>query len=75
MRNQAVNPLHMLEVVTTNGCDKMRWDRVPALVPHWHVHTIDTTGASPDTVAADVLAWVQATLEGETQLVLPRALV
>jgi hypothetical protein len=47
MRQQATNPLHMLQVVTTNGWRQMRWDRIPALAPTWRVHTMDTTDRSP----------------------------
>jgi hypothetical protein len=68
MRNQAADPLYMLEVVTTNSWDQMRWDRIPALVPQWHVHTIDTTDSSPQQVADAVLAWIRSTLAGAEPL-------
>jgi hypothetical protein len=64
MRKQATDPLHMLEVVTTNGWDQMRWDRIPALASDWHVHTIDTTDRSPEQVAATALAWIRSAIAG-----------
>jgi hypothetical protein len=64
MRKQATNPLHMLEVVTTNGWDQMRWDRIPALVAQWHVHIIDTTDRSREQVADAALAWTRSATAG-----------
>ena len=64
MRQQATDPLHMLKVVTTNGWDRMRWDRIPALAPDWHVHTIDTTDTAPEQVADAVLSWARSVIAG-----------
>jgi hypothetical protein len=64
MRKQAADPLHMLEVVTTNGWDQMRWDRLPALATQWHVHTIDTTDRAPEHVADATLAWIRSAITG-----------
>jgi hypothetical protein len=64
MRKQAKDPLHMLEVVTTNSWDQMRWDRIPALAPGWHVHTIDTTDTAPEQVADAVLSWARSAIAG-----------
>ena len=64
MRKQATDPLHMLEVVTTNGWDQMRWDRIPALASDWHVHTIDTTDTAPEQVADAVLSWARSAIAG-----------
>lgn len=64
MRTQASDPMHMLEVVSTNGWDQMRWDRVPALAPYWTVTTIDTTDRDAAAVAAKVKAWICEVLSG-----------
>ena len=48
----------MPEVITDNGWDAMRWERwVDA---DWSFEVIDTSGRTPDDVAADSLAWVTA---------------
>jgi broad-specificity NMP kinase len=66
MRKNATDPMHMLEVVTPNSWDQMRWDRIPALAPQWHVHTIDTTDSSPQQVADAVLTWIRSAIAGTT---------
>lgn len=71
MRQQAVDPLYMLEVVSTNGWDQMQWGRIRGLVHQWQVHAIDTTGDGPETVALHVLRWIRAALAGESPLVRP----
>jgi len=73
MRRQATDPLHMLEVVTTNGWADMCWERIPALAPQWRVHTIDTTDQSLDSVAAEVLRWIQSAITGDAPLLRPVA--
>ena len=58
MREHIRDPCHMPEVVTDNGWDAMRWERwVDA---DWSFEVIDTSGRTPDDVAADSLAWVTA---------------
>ncbi|MGH2860934.1 MAG: hypothetical protein ACRDLT_05415 [Solirubrobacteraceae bacterium] len=74
MRRQASDPMHMLEVVTTNGWRGMRWDRVPLLAPQWAVQTIDTTELGPHAAAEQVKAWICGVLAG-TQPSLAPALV
>jgi broad-specificity NMP kinase len=64
MRAQATDPLHMLEVVTTNAWDQMHWDRIPPLADNWHAKVIDTTERSPHAVAQDVLAWTRSAIAG-----------
>jgi len=61
MRKQATDPLHMLEVVTTNGWDQMRWDRVQRASPGRPVHVIDTTELDPLAAASAVLVWIRTT--------------
>ncbi len=43
MRKQAADPLYMTHVVTDEGWEAMRWDRLPKLAPNWRTHTVDTT--------------------------------
>lgn len=69
MRHQAADPLYMLEVVSTGGWEKMRWERLPALAPGWHVEIIDTTGQTPPQVAAAVLSWTRAALAGDIPVI------
>jgi hypothetical protein len=64
MRYQATDPLHMLEVVSTSGWDQMRWDRIPALAPEWHVTVVDTTDRTPDQVSTGVLRWIRSAIAG-----------
>jgi energy-coupling factor transporter ATP-binding protein EcfA2 len=71
MHQQAADPLHMLNVVSDNGWDQMRWDRIPALAPAWHVHIVDTTALQPPEVARAVLAWVRRVLSGQEPLIHP----
>ena len=71
MRHQATNPLYMLEVVTTGGWDEMCWDRLSALTPNWHVHTIDTTNQTAAHVPAAVLSWCHAALAGNVPVIRP----
>jgi broad-specificity NMP kinase len=64
MRRQATDPMHMLNVVTTDGWDQMHWDRIPRVTPRWHVHCVDTTDLNPADTADAVLAWLRAALAG-----------
>jgi hypothetical protein len=60
---------HLPEVLTTNAWEEMRWERWVDRRgddPGWNVATIDTTPLDLDEVAAEVLAWVRASLRGET---------
>jgi hypothetical protein len=54
----------MLHVVSTDGWEQMRWDRLPRVEQHWHVHTVDTTALDPAATAKAVLTWVRGTLAG-----------
>lgn len=71
MRQQASNPMHMLEVVTAGGWDGMRWDRIPGLTRQWVVHMIDTTDLSPATVADDATSWISGVLAGTAPAIRP----
>lgn len=67
MRGHARDPGHMPHVLSTNGWDAMRWDRLANLDPSnggWAVHVVDTSGRSSELVAQQVLAWCLAALSG-----------
>ncbi len=72
MRIQAADPMHMLEVVTTNGWDAMCWDRIPALASRWAVHMVDTTDLAGPETAAQVKAWIYGVLSGDQPSLEPR---
>ncbi len=65
MRRAATDPLHMPEVITTNGWDEMRWDRLQRVADTWHVTTIDTSELSRTQVAA----WCRSAIAGEVPLI------
>ena len=63
MRQQARDPLHMLHVVSDQGWDQMRWERV-GTVPNWSMQTIDTSRLDEQEVADAVLDWCRRALVG-----------
>lgn len=64
MRRQAGDPLHMTEVVSIDGWDEMRWERLQRVRGGWGMHTIDTTGLGRREVADRVLGWCRDALAG-----------
>jgi hypothetical protein len=69
MRRAATDPLHMPEVITTNGWDQMRWDRLQRVADTWHVTTIDTSDCSPSQVTDEVSVWCRSAIAGEVPLI------
>lgn len=65
MRRQASDPLHMPHVVSDQGWEEMRWDRLHRLVDDWGMHVIDTSRLSRVDVAAAALAWCRQALAGD----------
>lgn len=68
MRGHARSPHRMLDVLTTDGWDAMRWERLKALDPRrgtWGMHVVDTSARSTDEVAGDVLIWCRRALRGQ----------
>ncbi len=66
MRGHARDPQHMLHVLTTDGWDAMRWDRLE-IVPgdgRWGMRVLDTSDLSREQVAAEVLRWCRDALAG-----------
>lgn len=66
MRGHARDPEHMLHVLTTDGWDAMRWDRLE-IVPgdgRWDMRVLDTSDLSREQVAAEVLRWCRDALAG-----------
>jgi hypothetical protein len=64
MRHQASDPSHMLEVVTTNAWDQMRWVRIPVLAPQWHINVTDTTNRTTEQVSTTVVSWIRSSIAG-----------
>jgi hypothetical protein len=72
MRGHAHDPNYMLHVLSTNGWDAMRWDRLTLLDPssgRWGMHILDTSARTKDEVAQQVLAWCQRALHGRAPLI------
>ena len=68
MRTHAEDPSHMSHVLSTNGWDAMRWERLRLFDPPrdgWDMHVIDTSARSKDDVADQVLTWCRRALRGE----------
>jgi hypothetical protein len=58
----------MLDVLTTNGWDAMRWERLSRLDTRsgkWTVHVLDTSACTVDEVAEQILAWCRRALRGQ----------
>lgn len=68
MRGHARDPRHMPHVLTTNGWEAMRWERLTSLDPSdggWAVEVVDTSELSSDEVAQHVLSWCRRALAGQ----------
>ena len=64
MRRHAEDPLHMTHVLSTQGWDEMRWDRLAGLAPGWRIVRVDTTAMTRQDVADAVLEWCHLALAG-----------
>jgi hypothetical protein len=56
----------MLNVLTTDGWDAMRWDRLD-ITPgdgRWDMRVLDTSDLSREQVAGEVLRWCRDALAG-----------
>jgi hypothetical protein len=74
MRAHAESPHHMPHVLSLNGWDAMRWERLTALDPHdrgWSVHVLETSARAPGEVAKDVLMWCRRALQGQAPQIYP----
>ncbi len=65
MRRHAEDPLHMPHVLSADGWEEMRWERLQRLAATWHMDVIDTTQLSQEAVADAVLAWCRRALAGD----------
>jgi hypothetical protein len=75
MRAHARDPQHMAQVLSGNGWEAMRWDRLGGMSPgrgEWSMHVVDTTGLSPEQVAGRVSTWCRRVLAGEAPVMHPR---
>ena len=68
MRRHADDPVHMPHVLSTDGWDEMRWDRLAVLARDWQMIRIDTTPMTRDRVAAAVLEWCRRVLAAEAPI-------
>jgi broad-specificity NMP kinase len=69
MRRHADDPLHMSHVLSADGWDEMRWDRLAVLAPDWQMVRIDTTDMTRDRVADAVVEWCRRVLAAEASIV------
>ena len=68
MRGHARDPGHMPHVLSTNGWEAMRWERlrnVDLASGGWAVHVIDTSARSSEQIAEQVLTWCRRALSGQ----------
>lgn len=68
MRAHAQDPNHMPHVLSTNGWDAMRWERLRRFdlrTGGWGMHVLDTSARTPDEVADQILTWCRQALRGQ----------
>lgn len=68
MRAHAQDPNHMPHVLSTNGWDAMRWERLRRFDPRngeWGMHVLDTSARTRDDVADQILTWCRRALRGQ----------
>ncbi len=68
MRAHAQDPNHMPQVLSTNGWDAMRWERLRRFdlrTGGWGMHVLDTSVRTPDEVADQILTWCRQALRGQ----------
>ena len=74
MRAHARDPQHMLNILTTDGWDAMRWDRLD-IAPgdrRWEMGVLDTSDLSREQMAAEVLRWCRDALAGRAAVMQAR---
>jgi hypothetical protein len=68
MRTHAHDPNHMHNVLSADGWDAMRWERLRLIDPRhgrWNMHVLDTSGRATGEVADQVLSWCRRALRGQ----------
>lgn len=68
MRGHARDPRYMPHVLTTNGWEAMRWERLIGIDPSevsWRMEIVDTSHQSPAQVAARIVTWCRRALAGQ----------
>jgi broad-specificity NMP kinase len=72
MRAHAHDPRHATHVLSSNGWDHMRWERLDTFAANrgeWHTEVIDTSARSRRQVADEILTWCQRVLAGQTRAI------
>jgi hypothetical protein len=72
MRAHAQDPHHMPEVLTGNGWDAMRWDRLARLDPRnggWAIDVVDTSELASEEVADQIVTCCRRALRGQPPLI------
>jgi len=64
LRRHAEDPVHMRQVLSTDGWAEMRWERLTNLTSSWRMHHIDTTLMTREAVSEAVLDWCRRVLAG-----------
>lgn len=68
MRAHAQDPNHMPHVLSTNGWDAMRWERLRRFDPRnggWDMDVLDTSARTRDEVADLIVTWCRRALRGQ----------
>jgi hypothetical protein len=68
MRVHAHNPNHMHQVLSADGWDAMRWERLRPIDPFdggWNMHVLDTSARATGEVADQVASWCRRALRGQ----------
>jgi hypothetical protein len=69
MRRHADDPLHMPHVLSIDGWEEMRWDRLAVVAPDWQMIRVDTTHMTRDRVAEAVLEWCRRVLAAQAPVI------
>ena len=74
MRGHASDPRHMPHVLSTNGWEAMRWDRLSEIDPidgNWGMEVLDTSQLTSVQVVDEILTWCRRVLCGNATVLHP----